>query len=103
MNGLMQDRPLLISSLLTHAERYSGQVEVVSRRIEGDLHRYTWADVAQRSRQLAMALDELGLKPGSRVASIAWNGYRQGAVGHGASHRNIGHDRQDRHGHTRTK
>ena len=85
MNGLMQDRPLLISSLLTHAERYSGQVEVVSRRIEGDLHRYTWADVAQRSRQLAMALDELGLKPGSRVASIAWNGYRHLELYYGVS------------------
>lgn len=72
----MQEKPLLVSSLLTHAERYSGQVEVVSRRVEGDIHRYTWADVAQRARQLAMALDDLGLPPGSRVASITWNGYR---------------------------
>lgn len=50
MNGLMQEKPLLISSLLEHAERYSAKVEVVSRRVEGDIHRYTWADAAQRSR-----------------------------------------------------
>ncbi len=85
MNGLMQDKPLLISSLLEHAERYSAGVEVVSRRVEGDIHRYTWADVAQRSRQLAMVLDDWDLPAGSRVASIAWNGYRHLELYYGIS------------------
>lgn len=85
MNGLMQEKSLLISSLLEHAERYSAKVEVVSRRVEGDVHRYTWTDVAQRSRQLAMALDEMDLPAGSRVASIAWNGYRHLELYYGVS------------------
>ncbi len=81
----MQDKPLLISSLLEHAERYSAGVEVVSRRVEGDIHRYTWADVAQRSRQVAMVLDDWDLPAGSRVASIAWNGYRHLELYYGIS------------------
>ncbi|MFV3386724.1 AMP-binding protein, partial [Pseudomonas sp. NY15364] len=85
MNGLMQHKPLLISSLLEYAERYSAGVEVVSRRVEGDIHRYTWADVAQRSRQLAMVLDNWALAVGSRVASIAWNGYRHLELYYGVS------------------
>ncbi|MFC9766423.1 3-(methylthio)propionyl-CoA ligase [Rhodococcus jostii] len=76
MNGLMMHQPLLVSSLLTHAERHHGQQEIVSRRVEGDLHRYTFSDLATRSRQLARALEALGVQPGTRVATLAWNGYR---------------------------
>lgn len=76
MLGLMQDQPLLISDLIEHAERHHGDVEIVSRRVEGDIHRTTYREAAQRSRQLAGALDALGLQPGDRVASLAWNGYR---------------------------
>jgi acyl-CoA synthetase (AMP-forming)/AMP-acid ligase II len=76
MFGLMQQQSLLISSLIDFAERHHGDGEVVSRRVEGDVHRYTWADVANRSRQLANALDGLKLGPGDRVATLAWNGYR---------------------------
>lgn len=76
MFGLMQQQSLLISSLIDFAERHHGDGEVVSRRVEGDVHRYTWADVANRSRQLANALDGLKLGQGERVASLAWNGYR---------------------------
>lgn len=76
MNGLMMDQPLLVSSLLTHAERHHGQQEIVSRRVEGDLHRYTFSDLATRSRQLAQALEALGVQPGTRIATLAWNGYR---------------------------
>ncbi|MDP3136415.1 MAG: AMP-binding protein, partial [Burkholderiaceae bacterium] len=76
MLGLMQDQPLLISSLIDFAERHHGDAEIVSRRVEGDIHRYTYRDLARRSRQLAGALDALGVKFGERVASIAWNGYR---------------------------
>ncbi|GAB2737214.1 3-(methylthio)propionyl-CoA ligase [Melaminivora jejuensis] len=76
MLGLMQNQPLLISSLIEFAERHHGDGEIVSRRVEGDIHRYTYRDLARRSRQLANALDGLGLAQGERVASLAWNGYR---------------------------
>ncbi len=72
----MMQQPLLISSLLTHAERHHGDQEVVSRRVEGDLHRTTYRELAARSRQLANALVALGIGPGDRVATLAWNGYR---------------------------
>ena len=76
MLGLMQDQPLLISSLLTFAERHHGDGEIVSRRVEGDIHRYTWAGVGTRARQVAHAIDALGLAFSDRVATLAWNGYR---------------------------
>jgi acyl-CoA synthetase (AMP-forming)/AMP-acid ligase II len=76
MFGLMQQQSLLISSLVEFANRHHGDGEVVSRRVEGDVHRYTWADVANRSRQMANALEGLKLAQGARVATLAWNGYR---------------------------
>src|SRR6188508_1517748 len=76
MNGLMMQQPLLISSLLTHAERHHGEREVVSRRVEGDLHRTTYREIARRSRRMANALAAQGSKFGDRVATLAWNGYR---------------------------
>ena len=76
MFGLMQQQSLLISSLIEFANRHHGDGEVVSRRVEGDVHRYTWADVANRSRQMANALNGLKLVQGARVATLAWNGYR---------------------------
>ena len=76
MLGLMQDQPLLISTLIDFAERNHREAQVVSRRVEGDLHRTTYADVAKRSRQVANALDSLGLAFSDRVATLAWNGYR---------------------------
>ena len=74
--GRMMSQPLLISSLIKHADRYYGNTEVVSRRVEGDIHRYTYRDCHKRSRQLANALNKLGVKMGDRVATLAWNGYR---------------------------
>jgi fatty-acyl-CoA synthase len=74
--GQMMHMPLLISSLLTHAARHNGDVEVVSKRVEGDLHRTTWADVALRSRKLAQALQRLGCHGSDRIGTLAWNGYR---------------------------
>jgi acyl-CoA synthetase (AMP-forming)/AMP-acid ligase II len=76
MNGLMQQQPLLISSLLRHAERHHGEQQVVSRRVEGDIHRITYRELAARSRRLARALAALGVAHGDRVGTIAWNGYR---------------------------
>jgi 3-(methylthio)propionyl---CoA ligase len=76
MHGLMMHQPLLISSLLKHVERHHGSQEIVSRRVEGDLHRYTYADMSARARRLAKALRSLGVQPGSIVGTLAWNGYR---------------------------
>ncbi len=76
MLGLMQNQPLLISSLIEFAERHHGDGEIVSRRVEGDIHRYTYRDLAARSRQVANALDNEGLAFSDRVATLAWNGYR---------------------------
>ena len=76
MLGLMQQQPLLISNLIDFAERHHGDGEIVSRRVEGDLHRYRWRDVAARARQVANALDGAGLAQSDRVATLAWNGYR---------------------------
>jgi 3-(methylthio)propionyl---CoA ligase len=76
MLGLMQSQPLLISSLIDFADRHHGDTEIVSRRVEGDMHRSTWRGVAARARQVAHALDGLNLLFSDRVATLAWNGYR---------------------------
>jgi acyl-CoA synthetase (AMP-forming)/AMP-acid ligase II len=74
--GQMMSQPLLISSIIKHADRYFGKNEIVSRRVEGDIHRYTYHDCHVRARKLANALGGLGVKMGDRVATMAWNGYR---------------------------
>ena len=85
MFGLMQDRPLLISSLIEFAALNHGDEEIVSRTIEGPIHRYTYKECVVRSRQLAKALDKLGVKQGDRVATLAWNGYRHVEIYYGVS------------------
>ena len=76
MNGLMMAQPLLISSLLVHAERHHGEQEIVSRRVEGDIHRQSFRELAVRSRRMANALAALGVRDGDRVGTLAWNGHR---------------------------
>jgi fatty-acyl-CoA synthase len=76
MQGLMMDMPLLISDLIRHAERHHGSTEIVSRSVEGGLHRYTYRQAHERARKLAKALKRLGLEPRARVATLAWNGFR---------------------------
>lgn len=83
--GLMQSQPLLISSLLQFADRFHGDTEIVSRRTEGDLHRTNWNRVAQRANRIAGALDEFGANQGSKVATLAWNGYRHLELYYGVS------------------
>ena len=85
MLGLMQSQPLLISDLIVFAERHHGDAEIVSRRVEGDIHRYTYKDAAQRARRVANALDALGLAFSDRVATLAWNGYRHFELYYGVS------------------
>ncbi len=76
MNGQMMQQPLLISSLIVHAERHHGTREIVSRRVEGDIHRTNYRELAARSRRMAKALAALGLRSGQRVGTLAWNGHR---------------------------
>ena len=76
MLGNMQDGQLLISGLIEHAEIYHTDTEIVSRTVEGPIHRYTLKDAANRSRKLANALGKLGLQKGDVVGTLAWNTFR---------------------------
>jgi acyl-CoA synthetase (AMP-forming)/AMP-acid ligase II len=76
MLGLMMDAPLLITDLIRHADRHHGATEIVSKTVEGGIHRYNYREAHTRSRRLAKALAALGVKPNDRVATLAWNGYR---------------------------
>ena len=90
MLGLMQQHPLLISSLIEHAARAHGQVPIVSFSPGAPAHRSTYADIASRARRVAGALTALGVRAGDRVGTLAWNGHRHlemffGASGMGSS------------------
>ncbi len=76
MFGLMMDEQLSILSLLRFAARHHGATEIVSRTVEGPIHRYTWRDCFARTGKLAHALTKLGMRHGDRIATLAWNGYR---------------------------
>ena len=76
MLGLMQDRPLLISQIIDYAAAAYPDVEIVTRTVEGPVHRYGYKDAHRRAKQLAEALQGLGIKLGDRVGTIAWNTYR---------------------------
>ncbi len=76
MRGLIMDRPLLISSLIQHVDLVSGDREIVTRTVEGPIHRYTYRDAHTRARQLANALTALGVQLGDRIATMAWNTHR---------------------------
>ncbi len=76
MLGQMMQVPLTIPSLLEFAARYHGDCEIVSRTVEGPIHRYRYADLARRAKQVANALRGLGLGQGDIVGTLAWNGYR---------------------------
>jgi fatty-acyl-CoA synthase len=76
MLGLMQDHPLLISGLIRHAAENHGSRAIVSRLVDGSIHRSDYAMVERRARQLANALSRRGYAPGDRIATLAWNTYR---------------------------
>ena len=76
MDGLMMDFQLTIPTLLRRAEAYFGDKEIVTRLPDKSFHRYTYADMARRAKQLAVALGELGLERGDRVATLSWNHYQ---------------------------
>ncbi len=76
MRGLMMDRPLLIGALIQYAAEYHGDTEIVTRTVEGPIHRYTYAEAERRARQLAKAMKRRGIGLGDRVATLAWNTHR---------------------------
>jgi len=76
MLGMMQQRPLLLSGLIEHAAAYHGDREIVSNMVDGSMHRSNWRTVCSRAKQLANALQTLGVQPGERVATLAWNTHR---------------------------
>jgi 3-(methylthio)propionyl---CoA ligase len=76
LTGMMMNRPLLVSGLIDFAGEVYGTIPMVSQTVEGGIHRYTYADSKKRIAKLANALIAMGVKPGDRVATLAWNGYR---------------------------
>src|ERR1700733_6867409 len=76
MIGRMMQFPLPLTPLLGRARRYFPTTVVVSRAPDLTLHRRSWAEVYARTCQLAHALDRLGVRPGHRVATLAWNHHR---------------------------
>ncbi len=83
MQGLMQDWPLLVTTVLDHARTNHPEQEVVSRTIEGPVHRYTYADLHGRAKRCAKALQKLGVREGDVIATLAWNTYRHMEVWYG--------------------
>jgi acyl-CoA synthetase (AMP-forming)/AMP-acid ligase II len=76
LTGTMMNRPLLVSSILRHADAVYGDTEVVSATADGQVHRLTYADIHRRARQLAGALLSLGVKAGDRVGTLATSSHR---------------------------
>ena len=76
MHGLMMDAPLLITEIMRFAERNFAAREVVSVTFDNPRHRTTWGEVFRRARKLANALHAAGVRPGDRIATLAWNDYR---------------------------
>ncbi|HCT32480.1 MAG TPA: long-chain fatty acid--CoA ligase, partial [Sulfitobacter sp.] len=85
MLGQMMNKPLLISSLIEHAQRFHGETEIVSVKTTGGLEQTSWGQVARNARALASALTNLGLDPQARCGTIAWNNRRHLEIYFGAS------------------
>jgi fatty-acyl-CoA synthase len=83
MQGLMQDWPLRVSTLIEHANRNHSEQVIVTRSVEGPIHRYTYGDLYKRSKRCAKALHKLGVREGDVVATLAWNTYRHMEVWYG--------------------
>jgi len=89
MLGLMQDWPLTVDKIIDHAANWHGHREIVSRSVEGPIVRTTYAELRDRAKRVSNALKALGVEPGDRVATLAWNTARHveawyGAMGMGA-------------------
>src|SRR5215472_8326432 len=94
MLGLMQDWPLLIHRIIDHAATYHAGRKIISRSIEGPIHTTTYAEIRARAKKVAQRLLRDGVKPGDRVATLAWNTWRHleawyGIVGIGAVYHTV--------------
>src|ERR1700755_3141102 len=85
LRGGMQSWPLRVGTILDHAARFHGRQEVVTRTVEGPIHRTTYADIDARARQCAAVLEKLGARPGDRIATLAWNTHRHLELWYGAA------------------
>ena len=85
MFGLMQDRPLMISSLIDHAATFHPETEIVTRTVEGPIHRTNYREVQGRSKRVANAMRALDISPGQRVGTLAWNTHRHLELYYGVS------------------
>jgi 3-(methylthio)propionyl---CoA ligase len=85
MQGLMMDMPLLVSDLIRHVDRVHGDTEIVSKTVEGAMHRYSYRDAHTRARKLANALKNLGVARHDRVATLGWNSYRHFEIYYGVA------------------
>ncbi len=85
MHGLMQEIPLMISSLIRYAAEYHGDREVVSRTVEGPIHRYSYRACERRAKKVANLCASLGIRQGDRVGTLAWNGHRHLELFYGVS------------------
>ncbi len=83
MQGLMQDWPLLVSTVIDHARVNHPEREVVTRTCEGPIHRCTYADLHGRAKRCAKALRRLGVREGDVVATLAWNTHRHMEIWYG--------------------
>jgi acyl-CoA synthetase (AMP-forming)/AMP-acid ligase II len=85
MLGLMQNRPLLISNIVDYVATWHAETEIVSRDPKGVMHRSNYGEVALRAKRLANALQALGIAPGDRIATLAWNSCRHLEVYYGVT------------------
>ena len=83
MKGLMQDWPLTVMSIIDHANRFHAEREIVTRTVEGPIHRCTYSDIHLRARKCAQALVKLGMKQSDIVATMAWNTHRHMEIWYG--------------------
>ena len=76
MRGLMQEWPLLVHTFIDHANIHHGEREIVTRRVEGDIHRTNYSEIYSRAKRFSKALQKLGVMQGEVIGTLAWNTYR---------------------------
>ena len=76
MRGLMQEWPLLVHTFIDHANIHHGEREIVTRRVEGDIHRTNYSEIYSRAKKFSKALQKLGVRQGEVIGTLAWNTHR---------------------------
>ena len=85
LQGLIMDMPLMLSEVIEYAALYHADTEIVARRIDSSIHRYTYGEAHSRTKRLANALARLGVKPGDRIGTMAWGTHRHFEMFYGVS------------------